>query len=80
MRIKMFLIFATIVGALAMLGAQGCFYRSHEPDHYGQQYGSNHTECDANGRNCMVCDNDDRNCRRVDSQYNSNQRRSGFWW
>jgi hypothetical protein len=85
MRIRIFLIAAAISG-LAMVGAQGCFYRSYGPDHYGpdhygQQYGSSHMVCDANGDNCMVCDADNRNCRRVESQYGSSQRRSwGFWW
>ncbi len=69
MRMKMFLILTAIVGGLAMLGAQGCFYRSHDPYQYSQQYGSSHTVCDAHGRNCMVCDADNRNCRRIDSQY-----------
>jgi len=58
-----------------MVGAQGCFYHSHQPD---QQYGSGRMVCDANGNNCMVCDADNRNCQRVDSQYRSSERHS--WW
>jgi hypothetical protein len=78
MRIRMFLI-AAAMGGLAMVGVQGCFYESHRPDQYGQQqYGSGRMLCDANGNNRMVCDADNRNCRRVDSHYESSQRRS--WW
>lgn len=69
------------IGGLATVGTQGCFYHSNWPDQSGQQYGSSHTVCDANGRNCMICDADNRNCQRVDSQYRSGQRHSwGFWW
>jgi hypothetical protein len=80
-RIRMILMVAAI-GGVAMLGAEGCFYHSHEPDQYGQhQDESGRMVCDANGNNCMVCDADNRNCRRVDSQYQSSQRRSwGFFW
>jgi hypothetical protein len=90
MRIRKFLIAATVV--LAMAGAQGCFYHSYGPDQYGpdyygsgqygQRYGSDHMVCDTNGNNCMICDANNQNCRRVESQYGSSQRsRSwGFWW
>ena len=73
--------YSLLAGALgiALAGAQGCYHRSYYgPDQYGQSYGSSHTVCDTNGRNCMVCDAYDRNCRRVGD--GSGQRRSwGFW-
>jgi hypothetical protein len=79
MRIRMFLI-VVVIGGLAMVGTQGCFYFSSGPDEYGQQYGSSRPVCDANGQNCMVCDADGRNCQRVDSQGSSQRRSWGFWF
>jgi hypothetical protein len=72
MRTKMLVLVAAIAG-LGLITTQGCFYSSSRPGAYGQQYGSNRTVCDSNGRNCMVCDANNRNCQRVGSQYGSNR-------
>ena len=68
-------IFAVML-AFAMMGMQSCFYsgpsrhwngqgyQDNDPQ-YGPQYGSRHTVCDNDGRNCAVCDADNDNCRRT---------------